>query len=65
MTPPQPVSATPADRPRLVPGAERALRSLANDRACRRIQHRHSRSEIVGFTSALLELVTSEIKQGA
>ncbi|MEO0325210.1 MAG: hypothetical protein AAF447_19785 [Myxococcota bacterium] len=51
------------DRPSLVPGDERALRILAKSVYRELKTSGHSRSDIVGFTSALLELVTTEIKQ--
>jgi len=45
-------------------GDDRALRILAKSVYRELKSSGHSRSDIVGFTNALLELVTTELKDG-
>lgn len=51
-------------RPSTPPEADRQLRILAKSVYRDLKAHGHSRSDIVGFTSALLELVTTDLKDG-
>ncbi|MEM1417977.1 MAG: hypothetical protein AAGH15_23975 [Myxococcota bacterium] len=60
-----PMIDTTPSRPSLVPGDERALRILAKSVYRELKDSGHTRGEIVGFTNALLELVTTDIKSDA
>lgn len=51
-------------RPSTPPEADRSLRILAKSVYRELKANGHSRSDIVGFTSTLLELVTTDLKDG-
>lgn len=55
---------TTSSRPSLTGGDARALKILAKSVYRELKASGHSRSDIVGFTNALLELVTSEMRSG-
>ncbi|MCB9599791.1 MAG: hypothetical protein H6721_19050 [Sandaracinus sp.] len=56
--------ATTERRPSTPPEADRTLRILAKSVYRELKANGHSRTDIVGFTSALLELVTTDLKDG-
>ena len=55
---------TQTTQPRSPEGDDRALRILAKSVYRELKSSGHSRSDIVGFTNALLELVTTDLKDG-
>jgi len=60
----QTMSTQSMSTPRSPEGDDRALRILAKSVYRELKSSGHSRSDIVGFTNALLELVTTELKDG-